>query len=94
MLGIHVVDGGCGPGTITVGLAERVAPGNVVGIDRDRKQIAAAGTVARQAGAPNLRFVVGDIFGLPFSEGTVDIVHLSCVLTHLAEPFIALKEAW
>jgi ubiquinone/menaquinone biosynthesis C-methylase UbiE len=94
MLGIHVVNGGCGPGTITVGLTERVAPGNVVGIDRDRKQIAAAGTVAWQAGAPNLRFVVGDIFGLPFSEATVDIVHLSCVLTHLAEPFIALKEAW
>ena len=81
MLGIQVVDGGCGPGTITVGLAERVAPGNVVGIDRDGKQIAAAGMVARQAGALNLRFVVGDIFGLPFFEATADIVHLSCVLT-------------
>ena len=31
--GIHVLDAGCGPGSITLGLAAAVAPGEVVGID-------------------------------------------------------------
>ena len=31
--GMHLLDCGCGPGSITVGLAEAVAPGQVVGID-------------------------------------------------------------
>jgi ubiquinone/menaquinone biosynthesis C-methylase UbiE len=31
--GLSVLDCGCGPGSITVGLAGRVAPGQVVGID-------------------------------------------------------------
>ena len=31
--GMTLLDCGCGPGTITVGLAEAVAPGQVVGID-------------------------------------------------------------
>lgn len=33
--GMDVVDCGCGPGSITVGLAEAVAPGQVIGIDID-----------------------------------------------------------
>ena len=32
--GTRVLDVGCGPGTITVDLAQRVAPGRVVGLDR------------------------------------------------------------
>ena len=31
--GMRVLDLGCGPGSITLGLAEAVAPGEVVGID-------------------------------------------------------------
>ena len=31
--GIRLLDCGCGPGSITIGLAEAVAPGEVVGID-------------------------------------------------------------
>ena len=30
--GWQVLDAGCGPGTITLGLAQRVAPGHVAGI--------------------------------------------------------------
>ncbi len=33
--GQDLLDVGCGPGTITMDLAERVAPGRVVGIDRE-----------------------------------------------------------
>ena len=31
--GLDLLDVGCGPGTITVDLAARVAPGRVVGVD-------------------------------------------------------------
>ncbi|HXF01973.1 MAG TPA: methyltransferase domain-containing protein, partial [Arthrobacter sp.] len=32
--GMMLLDVGCGPGSITVDLAERVAPGQVIGLDR------------------------------------------------------------
>ena len=92
--GMRVLDGGCGPGTITMGLASRVVPGDVLGIDRDVKQVAAATTTAQQAGVLNLRFEAGDILHLPCPDASVDVVHLSCVLTHLPTPLDALKEAW
>ena len=34
--GMSLLDVGCGPGTITIDLARRVAPGRVVGIDRSK----------------------------------------------------------
>ena len=37
--GTQVLDVGCGPGSITLGLAEAVAPGSVVGIDFQPAQI-------------------------------------------------------
>jgi len=92
--GMRVLDGGCGPGTITVGLASRVAPGDVLGIDRDEKQVAAATTMAQQAGVLNVRFEAGDILHLPCSDASMDAVHLSCILTHILQPLEALKEAW
>ena len=52
--GMRVLDGSCGPGTIKMGLASRVAPGDVLGIDCDGKQVAAATTTAQQAGVPNV----------------------------------------
>ena len=33
--GLKVLDFGCGPGTISVGLAEKVAPGELHGIDME-----------------------------------------------------------
>ena len=47
--GLDVLDVGCGPGTITVDLAERVAPGRVTGLD------VADGELHRHAGAPGQR---------------------------------------
>ena len=40
--GMSIVDVGCGPGTITIGLAEVVAPGAVNGIDLDKDAISRA----------------------------------------------------
>ena len=37
--GMNLLDLGCGPGSITVGLARAVAPGDVIGIDHDSRHI-------------------------------------------------------
>jgi len=92
--GMRVLDCGCGPGTITVGLASRVAPGDVLGIDRDAKPFATAITAAQEAGVPNVHFEAGDILNLSCRDASVDVVHFSCVLIHLPAPLDALKEAW
>lgn len=66
--GMDLLNVGCGPGTVTVDLARRVAPGRVIGVDTaagvigeqavaygfsDREELAAiAGAWRRWAGAP------------------------------------------
>ena len=40
--GARVLDVGCGPGTITMGVANAIAPGEVVGIDPSEYSIAEA----------------------------------------------------
>lgn len=54
--GLRVLDCGCGPGSLTVELAERVAPGEVVGIDIGAQALAEARGLARARGVDNVRF--------------------------------------
>src|SRR5262245_46892065 len=54
--GMRVLDVGCGPGSITRGLAERVAPGAVVGIDLSRETLEAARADAAARGLANLTY--------------------------------------
>ena len=86
--GMSVLDVGCGPGTITADLARRVAPGEVVGVDRDEGVLAEAAS----AGLANLRFAPGDVYALPFPDRSFDVVHAHQVLQHLTAPFDALAE--
>ena len=50
--GLDLLDVGCGPGTITVDLAARVAPGRVVGIDVSADPLDEARAAAERAGVP------------------------------------------
>lgn len=85
--GVSILDVGCGPGTITVDLAELVAPGRVVGMDADSDVIGQAATLGSSA-----EFIVGDAYALPFAEREFDVVHAHQVLQHLARPVDALRE--
>ena len=61
--GMSLLDCGCGPGSITVGLAEVVAPGEVVGIDIETSQVETARSHAGRI-QNDLRFAVSaDAFG-------------------------------
>ena len=90
--GMDLLDVGCGPGTITLGLAEVVAPGSVVGIDLQLAQVAQARTMAAERPARNARFAVATGYQLPFPSASFDAVFAHAVLMHLREPARALTE--
>lgn len=90
--GLEVLDVGCGPGTITVDLAQRVAPGRVVGIDTASEPLQQADATAAEAGAGNVTFALGDVYALDAEDDSFDVVHAHQVLQHLGEPVAALRE--
>ena len=89
--GMRLLDIGCGPGTITSGLARRVAPGEAIGIDPSTSVIDTARSLSRDA-VTGLQFEVGDIYRPRFAEGTFDAIFAHQVLQHLHEPVQALKQ--
>ena len=75
-----LLDVGCGPGSITADLADRV--GRVVGVDRSPEAVAAA-----RADHPGIDFRVADLHDL---DEHFDVVHAHQVLQHLQDPVAAL----
>lgn len=81
--GDHVLDIGCGPGTITIGLADRAAPGRVVATDSMSPVLAEARELAVRLGTSNMSFVLADAYRLAFADASFDIVHTHQLLQHL-----------
>jgi ubiquinone/menaquinone biosynthesis C-methylase UbiE len=90
--GDRVLDCGCGPGTITAGLADAVKPGQVTGIDLAESQIALANAYSAEHGIHNVEFATGSIYNLQFEANTFDAVFAHAVFEHLATPVKALQE--
>ncbi|KAB8167714.1 methyltransferase domain-containing protein [Streptomyces sp. 3MP-14] len=90
--GQALLDVGCGPGTITADLAERVAPGPVTAIDHAEGILAEARAEAAARGLTGITFATGDAHALDFADDSFDVVHAHQVLQHLADPVRALRE--
>jgi ubiquinone/menaquinone biosynthesis C-methylase UbiE len=90
--GMRLLDCGCGQGSITVGLAQAVAPGEVVGLDVDPDQVARARAHARDAGVENVSFDTGDAYALPFPDASFDAVFANQLLVWVARPAAVLRE--
>jgi ubiquinone/menaquinone biosynthesis C-methylase UbiE len=90
--GDALLDVGCGPGTITMDLAELVAPGRTIGIDRSPEVIERARDAADARSLSNLSFEVGDVYNLNFDDDSFDVVYAHQVLQHLSDPTRALSE--
>lgn len=92
--GMTLLDCGCGPGTVTLGLAQAVAPVRAIGIDLEPSMVARARAFATERQVENVEFRVADIHELPFSDASFDVVFTSAVLEHLGEPDRALREIY
>ncbi|KAI1173696.1 ubiE/COQ5 methyltransferase [Nemania sp. FL0916] len=91
----RILDVGCGPGSITIDLAQLVPQGSVVGIDAVEAVLAQARDLARARGIEeggNLTFQQHDANELPFSDGEFDVVFCHQVLHHVHSPVSILKE--
>jgi len=86
----HILDVGCGPGTITTGFAEYASEGTIVGIDISTDVLQKAKTLAAEANIPtqgpgSVVFKEGNILeGLvAYPDDTFDIVFSAHVFGHL-----------
>ena len=90
--GMRALDFGCGPGTISVGLAEAVEPGEMHGIDMEASQIDLARAAAQAGGHDNATFRVGNALDLPFDDDYFDVAHCHAVLMHIPDTQAVLAE--
>jgi SAM-dependent methyltransferase len=90
--GVRVLDCGCGPGSITVDLAEIVAPGKIIGVDMEPSQVEAARALATERRIGNVSFEVANVYDLPFPDASFDVAVAHTVIEHLREPVQALRE--
>ena len=89
--GMRLLDCGCGPGTITLDLARRVAPATVIGMDRSDVQFASARATAAREGLA-VTFETGDIERLPFPDASFDAAFAHALFEHISDPARAAAE--
>ena len=81
--GASVADVGCGPGAVSLVLAELVGPrGRVVAVDRDPSAVEAARAAAAVVGAGNVTIEVGEAHDTGISPSSVDVAMIRHVLAH------------
>ena len=83
----RLLDVGCGPGSITRGLAERLSLGEVVGIDLSRER---SGPGHPRCGSPRHQHL--HCSSLPFDGEQFDVVYAQQVVQHLPDPPEALRQ--
>ena len=91
--GTRVLDAGCGPGITSCWIASQYGS-EVVGVDISPVMINSATRKAEKLELTGkVRFQLGDIMDLPFSEGYFDLVIAESILTPLpGDKSLALKE--
>lgn len=85
----HVLDAGCGTGSLAVALARHPGIGRVTGVDISEAYISFAAT---HNAAPGLHYEPGDITRLSFGDGAFDHALSSLVLQFVPDPGRAVRE--
>lgn len=85
---IDILDAGCGEGFVVQQLHAYAPDRTIVGLDVSQSALEIAGT-----SNPDIRFLLGSVYALPFENASIRTVLLSEVLEHLEDPASALREA-
>jgi SAM-dependent methyltransferase len=90
--GMRCLDLGAGWGSMTRWLAEQVAPGEVIALDRS------PALVQRNADLPNVTVIEADITAPEtaalIEPGSLDLIHVRALLGSLAEPMVVLERLY
>src|SRR5262245_28406514 len=84
------LDVACGPGSVVLAFAGRVR--RAVGLDATAAMLDEARRAAAKSGAANVEWHLGDVYALPFADGTFDIISCRFAFHHLEEPARAFAE--
>ena len=87
-----ILDVGCGPGSITIGLARWAANGSVTGIDVGEEVLQTAQQAVDEAGISNISLEQASVYELPYADSSFDLTYAHQVLQHLADPVLAIQE--
>jgi SAM-dependent methyltransferase len=91
-LGMSVLDVGCGSGSLSLWLAERVGPhGRVLGVDDSPDQVAVARGRAEARGLGQVEFRALAAEALDRLDERFDLVFARFLLVHVAEPEAVLR---
>ena len=85
-----VLDVCCGPGITALDLAPHVA--QVTGLDLTPAMLEQARQAQAGRGCANVAWVEGDVFDLPFADGSFSLVTCGAAFHHMREPRAALAE--
>jgi ubiquinone/menaquinone biosynthesis C-methylase UbiE len=89
--GSRVLEAGCGVGAQTITLAPHSPHAHFTSVDISVSSVAEARKKIEAAGFPNVSFLQGDIFELPFRPASFDHIFVCFVLEHLVRPVEALN---
>jgi SAM-dependent methyltransferase len=93
--GETVLDLGCGGGIDVLLSARRVGPaGRAYGLDMTTEMLDLARAHARQAGASNAEFLLGQIEAVPLPDASVDVIISNCVINLSADRPAAFAESF
>ena len=84
------LDVACGPGTVVAAFAARVR--RAVGLDATGAMLDQARALAAERNLVNVEWQLGDVYRLPFADGSFDIVSCRFAFHHLEEPAKAFAE--
>ena len=83
--GQHVMDLGCGTGTLAIMIKQTQPNAEVYGLDADPEMLKVAHTKATDA-AVAIKFDVGMTYNLPYPDASMDRVLTSIMIHHLKTP--------
>jgi SAM-dependent methyltransferase len=86
----RVLDVGCGPGSITLGLA--AVANHVIGVDPEDAEFTEARNYASEHGIDNVEFREGTIYQLDFPNASFDVCTLFAMMETLDNPLAGLAE--